>query len=139
MDIPGSPKPDDNSGKPKQNPKKISFTLEDLIFQNVFNVDGHSYITFICVDKYIISMKKWDYFELLNAVYEIMEDEEDDVVVTISPDYDEIDEKVELQVTKFDVEKNTIENSTKQIPHYTVFNLLTNLSPDIRETNFNLN
>ena len=139
MDKTGTPKPDDNSGKPKQNPKKLTFTLEDLIFQDSFNAEGHGFLSFVCLDKCIITVRRWDYLELLNTIYEILEDEDPDTVVFISPDYEELDEKVSLSVTKFDLETRETESSTKEVPHYNVFNLLKNLSPDIREGNFNLN
>lgn len=134
-DKPGTPP---EGEKPKQNPKKISFTLDELILDQVFSVEGSSFMTFICSDKYILSMKRWEYFELLNAIYDLME-MEDDVTVTISPDYEVIDEKVPFVSIIINTETKEQTETRTTVPHYTVFNLLKNLSPNIEERNINLN
>lgn len=134
-ETPGTP---NEPHKPNQNPKKITFRIHDLHFLYSLNVDGYNYLTFIYKDEFLISMRKWEYLELLDRVYSIMENE-DNVVVDVIPDYETLQINEKIKGVVFDVENNKTTEIDKEIPHYEVFNLLKNLSANIEDQDFNLN
>lgn len=134
-DTPGTPR---DPEKPSQNPKKITFRIQDLQLISSTSSEGYNYLTFIHKDEFIISIRKWEYLELLDRVYSLMEDE-DGVIVDVCPNYEIIQENAKLSGVVFDVEKQTKIEFDKEVPHYEAYNLLSNLFVDIEDSKFNLN
>lgn len=128
-ETPGAPPP--NNEKPNQNPKKISFCLNDLNLFKVVLVEGHSYLLFLCRNEYMFSIRKWEYFELLDKVYNILEDEDELIEVTINALYEDMGSDIQIKGVNIDLETQTQTEFDKTIPLYELFNLCSNISVDI--------
>ena len=129
MEIPGEPKPNDDLGKPNQNPLKVSFYLDELTLLNVVLINKYAYCSFLVREECIITMKKWEYFELLNRVFEIMEDQ-DGVIVKITANTEFSKNTIFTKIIETEDEEDQ-EELKKEIPHYVVYDLLNNMSADL--------
>lgn len=132
---PGAPKQPE---KPRENPKRIKFELLDLQLLTIDRIDGHSFLTFICRDEFAIVMKKWEYFELQNTIFDIMEGE-NNVIVEINAECELIEGDLKMEGTSINLSTKEEEQFKKSLKIYSVYNLLSNLSPNIIDIDEHLN
>lgn len=130
---PGAPKQPE---KPKENPKRLKFELPDLSLLTVDRVDGHSFLTFICKDEFAVMMKQWEYFELQNAVFDIICGE-NNVIVEINAECELLEGELKMQGLAINLDTKEEEEINKTLKIYSVYNLLSNLSPNLLDDDIN--
>jgi len=121
--------------KPKPtNDNKPSFAFEELLLEFIEEINGVKYLAFRVSDKFIVSMPKFSYYEYLDNIFTLREEAQNEgkecICDICEPDFTEIPE-ADAKLHTFKITKNEqgdeeIDETTDNIPFYSIYNLVEN-------------